>query len=298
MSRSCVCGGSNENCRFCGGLGTIPDTLATALVSHVGRPESEYISPGAAQPRPGWMGRRTPSYLITCPQGCGALLNPRRIGRHLSKIHSTPRVASQQVENPTQVQVAPNEAGRTYDSCPKCGAKVRADRINKHMTKAHRSGLMRPPVVTTYGSARAGFAGCVRKMREAKTSLNGPTRPLDSKVYTSRHPSLQQIESSVQSRSESKTSGHKYELCSVCKAKVRVTRIKKHMAKVHKRRFVGPRAVVVPSSKDPTRESTTFIAPRDKNLDATKLYAHPCREQGRYGSHPSHDGFDDESSPD
>jgi len=33
------------------------------------------------------------------------------------------------------------------------------------------------------------------------------------------------------------------------------------------------------------------------NLDATKNYGYPAREAGRYGSHPSHDGFDDESKP-
>lgn len=33
------------------------------------------------------------------------------------------------------------------------------------------------------------------------------------------------------------------------------------------------------------------------NLDATKDYGYPAREAGRYGSHPSHDGFDDESKP-
>jgi hypothetical protein len=31
------------------------------------------------------------------------------------------------------------------------------------------------------------------------------------------------------------------------------------------------------------------------NLDATKGIGYPVRESGRYGSHPSHDGFDDES---
>jgi hypothetical protein len=35
---------------------------------------------------------------------------------------------------------------------------------------------------------------------------------------------------------------------------------------------------------------------RGPNLDATKDYAHAYREQGRFGSHPSHDGFDDEST--
>ncbi len=33
------------------------------------------------------------------------------------------------------------------------------------------------------------------------------------------------------------------------------------------------------------------------NLDATKNIGYPVRDEGRYGSHPSHDGFDDESEP-
>jgi len=36
---------------------------------------------------------------------------------------------------------------------------------------------------------------------------------------------------------------------------------------------------------------------RDR-MDATKLYAHAFRENGKYGSHPLHDGMDDESGPD
>jgi hypothetical protein len=32
-------------------------------------------------------------------------------------------------------------------------------------------------------------------------------------------------------------------------------------------------------------------------LDATKNFAHNFREQGRYGSHPSHDDFSDEGNP-
>jgi len=32
-------------------------------------------------------------------------------------------------------------------------------------------------------------------------------------------------------------------------------------------------------------------------IDATKNYGYPAREAGRYGSHPSHDGFDGESKP-
>ena len=36
--------------------------------------------------------------------------------------------------------------------------------------------------------------------------------------------------------------------------------------------------------------------PWERNLDAKKSWGYPCREEGRYGSYPSHDGFDDESS--
>ena len=33
------------------------------------------------------------------------------------------------------------------------------------------------------------------------------------------------------------------------------------------------------------------------NLDASKGIGYPAREDGRYGSYPSHDGFGDESDP-
>jgi hypothetical protein len=72
--------------------------------------------------------------------------------------------------------------------------------------------------------------------------------------------------------------------------------MKYHMAKAHKRRSV--RSTQTPSAQDPTRTTTSLIDPREKNIDATTLYAHSYPEQGRFGSHPSHDGYDDESGPD
>jgi hypothetical protein len=38
MSRPCVCGGSNENCRYCSGRGEIGDQLAGVLVTHSKHP--------------------------------------------------------------------------------------------------------------------------------------------------------------------------------------------------------------------------------------------------------------------
>ena len=90
-----------------------------------------------------------------------------------------------------------------------------------------------------------------------------------------------------------------YEVCPVCRVNVRGDRLSRHLRKVHKTRSVRAlEPAIAPSGKDVPRGSATFVAPRDKNLDATKLYAHAYRESGRFGSHPSHDGFDDESGPD
>lgn len=40
------------------------------------------------------------------------------------------------------------------------------------------------------------------------------------------------------------------------------------------------------------------LGANDPSIDATKDIGYPAREHGPYGSHPMHDDFDDESSPD
>ena len=42
--------------------------------------------------------------------------------------------------------------------------------------------------------------------------------------------------------------------------------------------------------------ATAFNEISERKLDRTRGYGHFSRENGRFGSHPSHDGFDDESS--
>jgi len=110
---------------------------------------------------------------------------------------------------------------------------------------------------------------------------------------------------------------------------VRAKRLPKHMLKVHKtiigdskdsvfvqikarvqqKRTLTAKIPVRPRaerSKDTTTDKTDrherwkeqlqkLQTPFPKNLDATRPYAHAYRELGKYGSHPSHDGFDDES---
>jgi hypothetical protein len=221
MSRPCVCGGSNENCRYCNGRGEIPDRLATALVSHT-------YSPGKVR------GSRKSKK----QQQMEVDVEVRRIERRLERLRG-PIAASVAAFNSVTPKLVP---------CPKgCGAQMRPGRVDRHLRVAH----VLPPVV-------------------AAANVTAPN-----------------------------LSKNTYGVCSVCKVKVRTDRLKRHMDKVHRARSrrAVPELSSSPSATDVLRESTTLVAPRDKNLDATKLYAHAYREQGRYGSHPSHDGFDDESGP-
>lgn len=222
MSRPCVCGGSNENCRYCNGRGEIPDRLATALVSHTylpgktrGRRKSKtqrkmevdvevrklegrlerLRAPVAAPAR---TLTSLPSRLVPCPKGCGAQMRPKKVDRHIQVVHAV-------IPDGERVKAgAPNLSKTACGFCSVCKVRVRSDRLNRHMSKVHGTGSGRP----------------------------------------------------------------------------------------------APNPGISPSAADVLRETTTFVAPRDKNLDATKLYAHSYREQGRFGSHPSHDGFDDDSGPD
>ena len=227
MSPPCVCGGSNENCRYCGGRGEIGDGLAGALVSHGKHPaklgdsgksnvekkmeaDAETRSIERLLSRLKWLRtirsgapptpRNTVPSLVPCPAGCGAQLEPREVNRHLHAKHKRTK---------TKRTIASDSAKpEKWQSCPLCKAQVKAHRLQRHLRKAHK------------------------KNEVGRTNMYKPREP----------------------------------------------------AKVE-------------SAKDVLRDSTTLAAPRDKNLDATKLYAHAYREQGRYGSHPSHDGFDDESGP-
>jgi hypothetical protein len=228
MSRPCVCGGSNENCRYCNGLGSIPDNLSDALTVHTHLPESKRIHIDETEPLPGWRtlsfrdrlaaliamltkkddsvsapkDNRPDHHWVLCPKGCGARLRPDEVQRHLGASH--PFIPPKDRRNRTALV---NGSKLVFNVCPVCNARIRGDRLNRHLKKVHKS------------------------------------QPTRTRVAAKPNPDL------------------------------------------------------VPSAKDVLRDSTTLAAPRDKNLDATKLYAHSYRENGRFGSHPSHDGFDDESGP-
>ena len=185
MSRACVCGGSNENCRFCGGLGTVPDTLATALDDRVQRMAVAQTSLRSPQPRRGLTShriqihRRNPparaigvrtkrksvrpaANLIRCPEGCGAFLNPRNVKRHLSKVHGEGFPLDRMKIRVPQPPLPADETEHKHESCPVCDASVRTDQLPAHIAKAHKHPpensliprLLHAPTSNIYSGAR------------------------------------------------------------------------------------------------------------------------------------------------
>lgn len=97
-----------------------------------------------------------------------------------------------------------------------------------------------------------------------------------------------------------------WQRCGICGANLK--HLVRHMNKVHrdvarkqKRRTakkmnaggLESRSSAIDRWKQEIEDSQPLCGP---NLDATKDYAHAYRDQGMFGSHPSHDGFDDEST--
>ena len=101
----------------------------------------------------------------------------------------------------------------------------------------------------------------------------------------------------------------------ICHSPIRAGKLQKHMSDRcpmrNKTAPVGRQQQTLGQVKKPTRSPMSFPAQsvRQKgeleveqpswrnNLDATKDRGYPAREEGQYGSYPSHDGFDDESKP-
>jgi len=295
MSRSCVCGGANENCRFCNGSGVLPDLLGSALVNSVQRVASERLGVRTARVQARLIshrGRRrvasSPVNLIRCPEGCGAFLNPHNVARHLSKMHGHPSVVPQKPEGSELPKKSPN------------GVKPQFER-QIHVPSPLPQSVGVP--TKNLGAPAGGQSEMTREQLlariaelEAAQSANRSKPPAASKVHSNAASIRPNIETAVRHFANWRKVQSAFEVCPVCKVRVKASRFEKHLRKVHRKQV--SRSATIPSAKDPTRQDSTLVAQRDKNLDATKLYAHAYREQGKFGSHPSHDGFDDESSPD
>jgi len=234
MSHACVCGGSNENCRFCCGRGEISDHLANALSAHTYLPESKKVHLADKK-----------------SEGQPIEFSPTRLQKVqalIEKLSKTLMTATKHViRSPAARPVGPSPSQLT--GCPRgCGAMLQdAEALRRHLRIAH------------------------------------PFHPVGTRPWVHYRTS---------------DSGPEYRICALCKARVRASNMNRHLGKAHGARPVRLTDRPAVSQAKEKRRSSSLIASRERNLDATKLYAHNYREHGRFGSHPSHDGFDDESGPD
>jgi hypothetical protein len=187
---------------------------------------------------------------------------------------------------------------RLMKSCPLCRSQVREDRLESHMVG--RCPL-RPGAKPSLSSRLKSTTSSSRSSLRSKTTI-----------------SLRDIQLFVK--------------CPACGVKVASDQFTKHRALAHRRggqsrgKFQTPVVHDLGRSHDPgvgersrqRKAAEDRVHPIDNaapeslrhkgkveaetpswrnNLDATKDYGYPAREEGRYGSYPSHDGFDDESKP-
>jgi hypothetical protein len=283
MSRACVCGGSNENCRYCYGLGTIPE--------RTGNPVVAYTPGGGGWGRKRRSGRRrpkkslssTPFTQVPRPKHFEASRSPDEVktplqGTRGDGVGALPKTQSGSDNSNAVPQLAP-----VYGICPVCKAKVKLTTWFRHISKPH----------SHLAAFRVWEAEGVRPPAKGSLQDGANLGSTQKKKLDSRPVFVQ---------------------CPICKVTVKAAKLSRHIIKAHRRVPIGAGvnsvrgklrtassasgATTAAYSDESSRgRKTTFIAPRDKNLDVTKPYAHAYRETGRYGSHPSHDGFDDESGP-
>lgn len=147
-----------------------------------------------------------------------------------------------------------------YELCPECGVKVRS--LDFHVNRLH-----------------------------TKLSVQPTGKP-------------------KQDRTSTKANEPGFLACPKCQTPVNASKLNTHMFRVHKRYLTTYQIYLLTSgseqvsktqkspasSRGKTRKrphSQSYNTELERQLDATRLYAHAYREGGRYGSHPSHDDYDE-----
>jgi hypothetical protein len=172
-----------------------------------------------------------------------------------------------------------------FVSCPKCSVNVRTDHLDRHMKRAHSPGSLSvvpfakvvPPAKRAYSVA--GFNGVPLARRASSAAHVG--RSLGRMVR-----------------------------CPSCGRSVRGAHLEKHLRTVHRHGRVGSPITDGSSTQNKGRSMGTggvgklpladnaihSLRESVDRRDAHRLMGYLARENGRYGSHPLHDRFDDESS--
>src|ERR1700677_1214587 len=233
------------------------------------------------------MSNRCPSRL-----GVGSSVKPP-----VREINDCPREATKELAPRTNSKISPSFttlSTKPIVTCPACQFKGLTDEFTRHFALAHGTkGRLRRriqvPIVCLTGSSHP----IVRQDKEeGKKKKITAVNPQNSAPVKPVPPSSPHTCGSLTSKPNSSpnprklTAREKRYRGRIARMQAREKKVLVHSANPNEKgslRFKGKVEVESPS--------------RWNNLDATNDYGYPAREAGRYGSHPSHDGFDDESKP-
>ena len=174
-----------------------------------------------------------------------------------------------------------------YVFCRICQRQVKQDGIIEHLMSAHR----------LRGTALDRAAAVYNKLPPKPQRPNSSQRQA---LGSPKPPHGSALTSAVSHSSSDHA--EEFTICSQCGTRLLTARIQQHFNEFHSKKKAAATSDVLLSGV-PNRRKTAARPDQLKNtifqerlsraLDATKDYAHSFREQGRYGSHPSHDDYDE-----
>lgn len=272
LSTPCQCGGTNESCFRCGGWGYI-----------------DQISQGRATPT-----SAPPTFAVARPHKP----NPSAGSKKKPKRPRGPRPAVQ-CGPAAQVRLMPE-----YSPCAECGVLVK--RMERHMRRVHDANS-RPASQSAnpHPPRLVACPDCGQSMRAAQLGTHRLRvhgyRPSEARVDAIVAQVFREMNAPAEAQGSLTPQSSDDELvsCSACGKLLPCRRLGEHRWAAH-----GRRPNSQPKVQPPPRPYATDPVPLQKIeqgervRDATRDYYAAYREAGRFGSHPSHDGFDDESAPD
>lgn len=210
--------------------------------------------------------------------------------------------------------------------CSVCCAWVRADRLERHMQRAHQSegSSVVVPSATERSKANAQQRSNSKKIYAARCPDCGILVRRDGLVQHVREahssanpPAISQLAAELQNAAVQQTEqpGKTMVECHICGVLVGANRLRKHMRKVHpsvklsampatavgspnaqsSRSGERDKGVAGPSGRQDHLEQALRQSDHE-SIDGSKYVGFMRREwDGKFGSFPLHDGFDDES---
>ncbi len=237
----------------------------------------------------------------------GTDFKPRRKSRKSKNHQSTPDSSNtSKVGTIRVIQVRSSEQLNqvsVFLACPQCGAKVssKAGRLEKHIGKVHCSS----EVVKPFRQSSEGLSDVVNsrpKLLHSCSVCGAQVKSLAKHAKRTGHRAKANLAGTTSQRSRRQNLGNSANQtkCPICRAAFpNATQLASHVAGSHGRKALRN------LDHEPHKSSRTSwdASPASSNteelinMDAKFAWGNSFRDNGQFGSYPSHDAMDDESSP-